>query len=64
MPLPLEGKQFSDAEIADHAPFSPADLRVVFLVQMAACSAVRGRTGGDGRELSRPRGGVARLDSC
>ena len=31
MQLPLEGKDFSDAEIADHAPFSPADLRVVFL---------------------------------
>ena len=31
MQLPLEGKQFSDAEIADHAPFSPADLRSVFL---------------------------------
>lgn len=31
MQLPLEGKQFSDAEIADHAPFSPADLRAVFL---------------------------------
>ena len=31
MQLPLEGRQFSDAEIADHAPFSPGDLRAVFL---------------------------------
>ncbi len=31
MELPLEGKGFSDAEIAEHAPFSPADLRAVFL---------------------------------
>lgn len=31
MLLPLEGKQFSDAEIAEHSPFSPADMRAVFL---------------------------------
>lgn len=31
MELPLEGKQFSDAEIGAHAPFSPADMREVFL---------------------------------
>jgi outer membrane biogenesis lipoprotein LolB len=31
MELPLEGKLFRDAEIAEHAPFSPADMREVFL---------------------------------
>ena len=31
MELPLEGKLFRDAEIADHALFSPADMREVFL---------------------------------
>jgi len=46
MQLPLEGKQFNDAEIADHAPFSPADLRVVFL-------------GTDGGLQCRAQGGAA-----
>jgi len=31
MQLPLEGKQFSDAEIAAHSPFSPAAMRAAFL---------------------------------
>jgi hypothetical protein len=31
MVLPLEGKEFTDGEIADHSPFSPADMRQVFL---------------------------------
>jgi outer membrane biogenesis lipoprotein LolB len=31
MELPLEGKRFRDAEIAEHALFSPADMREVFL---------------------------------
>jgi hypothetical protein len=43
MQLPLEGKQLSDAQIAEHSPFSPADMREVFLGSAAAgatrCSA-------------------------
>jgi hypothetical protein len=42
MQLPLEGRQFSDAEIAAHATFSPADMREVFLGSPGAaeeCSA-------------------------
>jgi hypothetical protein len=48
MQLPLEGKQFSDAEIAAHSPFSPADMRAVFLGALASttsrCTAVGGAT--------------------
>ncbi len=48
MQLPLEGKQFSDAEIAAHSPFSPTDMRAVFLgvAEAAAlqCSALGGST--------------------
>lgn len=64
MELPLEGKRFADAEIADHSPFSPADMRHVFLRTTepgaARCSAqsVGGETVVDCRDAE---GQTARL---
>jgi hypothetical protein len=48
MQLPLEGKQFADAEIAAHSLFSPADMRAVFLGPAdgtaTRCTAIGGST--------------------
>jgi outer membrane lipoprotein-sorting protein len=62
MQLPLEGKQFNDAEIAGHAPFSPADLRAVFLGTdgRLECSAQGGATETI-VECRDPAGAVTRL---